>query len=267
VKGSDVDYNGSPTGYTADPQEVVTYVEAHDNQTLWDITQYKLPATTSMADRVRVHNLGNDIVMLGQGVPFFHAGQDMLRSKSLDRNSYNSGDWFNKLDFTYQSNNWGVGLPIPEGESDAERQIQAQLLSNPALKPSKDNILSAVNHFREMLRIRKSSKLFRLESADDINQRLRYYNPGPDAKAGLLVMTISDMVGVDLDSKYEQIVVVVNANDEAQSFAANDFKGKKMQLHPVLVESVDPVVKTSTFNTATGTFNVPARTTAVFVMK
>jgi pullulanase/glycogen debranching enzyme len=140
-------------------------------------------------------------------------------------------------------------------------------LSNPALKPSKDNILSAVNHFREMLRIRKSSKLFRLETAQDINERVRYYNVGPNGKAGLIVMSISDMTAVDLDTKYEQIVVVVNANDEAQSFGANDFKSKAMQLHPVLVESVDPVVKTSTFNAATGTFNVPARTTAVFVLK
>jgi hypothetical protein len=57
---------------------------------------------------------GNAIVALAQGVPFFHAGQDMLRSKSLDRDSYNSGDWFNRLDFTYQTNNWGVGLPVAE---------------------------------------------------------------------------------------------------------------------------------------------------------
>jgi hypothetical protein len=31
-----------------------------------------------------------------QGIPFFHAGDEILRSKSLDRDSYNSGDWFNK---------------------------------------------------------------------------------------------------------------------------------------------------------------------------
>lgn len=36
--------------------------------------------------------LGN----LSQGIPFFHAGDEMLRSKSIDRDSYNSGDWFNR---------------------------------------------------------------------------------------------------------------------------------------------------------------------------
>jgi hypothetical protein len=34
--------------------------------------------------------------------------------QSLDRDSYNSGDWFNRLDFSYKSNNFGVGLPGAE---------------------------------------------------------------------------------------------------------------------------------------------------------
>lgn len=52
-----------------------------------------------------------------KGIPFFHAGDEILRSKSLDRDSYNSGDWFNRLDFSYKSNNWGVGLP-PKGKNE-----------------------------------------------------------------------------------------------------------------------------------------------------
>jgi hypothetical protein len=35
--------------------------------------------------------------LVSQGVPFVHAGDDILRSKSLDRDSYNSGDWFNRV--------------------------------------------------------------------------------------------------------------------------------------------------------------------------
>jgi pullulanase len=113
VTGADVDYNGSPAGYTADPQEHIVYISKHDNQTLYDINAYTIPtATTTMTDRVRVQQMGLSIVSLSQGVPFYHAGSDLLRSKSMDRDSYNSGDWFNKLDFTYASNNWGVGLPV-----------------------------------------------------------------------------------------------------------------------------------------------------------
>lgn len=35
------------------------------------------------------------LVMMSQGVAFISGGDDLLRSKSLDRDSYNSGDWFN----------------------------------------------------------------------------------------------------------------------------------------------------------------------------
>ena len=42
VTGSDVDYNGSPAGYAADPAETVTYVDAHDNETLFDLVTYKI---------------------------------------------------------------------------------------------------------------------------------------------------------------------------------------------------------------------------------
>jgi len=46
---------------------------------------------TSVADRARVATLALACVCLAQGVAFFHAGDEILRSKSLDRDSYNSG--------------------------------------------------------------------------------------------------------------------------------------------------------------------------------
>ena len=58
ITGADVDYNGSPAGYTDDPQEAITYVDAHDNETLFDALQYKLPADTTMAERVRAQVVG-----------------------------------------------------------------------------------------------------------------------------------------------------------------------------------------------------------------
>ena len=83
VTGAEVNYNGSPAGYTQDPQEQIAYISAHDNQTLWDILQYKIPAGTAVADRIRLHNLAVSIGGLGLGTPFFHAGVEMLRSKSI----------------------------------------------------------------------------------------------------------------------------------------------------------------------------------------
>ena len=101
-----LDYNGQPAGYVSSPAEVVNYVENHDNQTLFDINAYKLPTATSKEDRARVQMLGAAINAFSQGIAYYHAGIDTLRSKSLDRNSYNSGDWFNRLDWSYADNNF-----------------------------------------------------------------------------------------------------------------------------------------------------------------
>ena len=72
-------------------------------------------------------------MLLGQGVPFMHAGSDLLRSKSFDRDSYNSGDWFNKLDFSYQDNNFGVGLPVA-GKNQDNWFLMQPLLGQPDAK-------------------------------------------------------------------------------------------------------------------------------------
>ena len=264
VTGKDVDYNGSPTGYTQDPQEDITYVAAHDNQTLFDINQYHNPVPTSMADRVRVQNLGLDLTVLSQGVPFFHAGSDMLRSKSLDRDSFNSGDWFNRLDFTYQENNWGVGLPVASKNQDNWPLMQP-LLADPALAPGPAAIQANAVHMQEMLEIRNSSPLFRLQTEAEVMDRVVFYNTGVDQIPGLIVMSISDLEGAELDPQLSQIVTFFNAADDPATLTVPGTADREFELHPVQQTSVDQVVRLSTFDIATGTFEVPARTTAVFV--
>ena len=263
VTGSQVDYNGQPAGYTEDPQEDITYVSAHDNQTLFDINTYAAPQETSMADRVRIQNVGLSTVLLGQGVPFTHAGSDLLRSKSLDRNSYNSGDWFNTLDFTYQSNNFGVGLPVASA-NQGDWPVMGPLLADPSLAPGPEDIEFSAALYQELLRIRYSSPLFRLRTAADIQERLVFHNTGPNQLPGLIVLTLSDVIGPDLDRGHELIVALINANDEEQSITIDDLAGKDLVIHLVQFNSVDGVVQQSTFDSTTGTFTVPGRTTAVF---
>ena len=263
VTASQIDYNGQNAGYTADPQEVINYVEAHDNDTLFDAIQLKAPVPTSMSDRVRMQNLGMSVLALGQGVPFFHAGVELLRSKSLDRNSYNSGDWFNKLDFGFSSNNWGVGLP-PATDNQSNWPVMQPLLANPALDPLPSNIMDANSDFLEMLAIRRSSRLFRLRTASEIASRLRFENTGPSQIPGLIVERLTDSDG-RVDRRTAVIVALINANDESQSFPISDLAGKTFRLHPVQASSHDPVVRTASFTSATGTFFVPGRTASVFV--
>ncbi|QAT81934.1 alpha-1,6-glucosidase [Corallococcus coralloides] len=262
VVGEEVEYNdGAPAGYTLDPQEVITYVSAHDNETLFDAVQLKARRDLPMAERVRMQNLGISLVALSQGIPFFHAGDELLRSKSLDRNSYNSGDWFNQVDWTYQSNNWGVGLP-PAADNSTHWPIFGPLLADAALKPASADILRARDHFEEMLAIRKSSRLFRLRTGDEVKQRVHFENTGPDQIPGLIVMAMQDP---GTNAEGQRAIVLFNGTDDAQTFQADGYKSLKLKLHPVLQASTDPVVRTSAYDAATGGFTVPARSTAVFV--
>jgi pullulanase-type alpha-1,6-glucosidase len=264
VTGKDVDYNGAPAGYTLDPQEDISYVEAHDNQTLFDVNVYAAPQSTSMAERVRMQNVGLSTIVLGQGVPFIHAGSEMLRSKSLDRDSYNSGDWFNALDFTFLRHTFGSGLP-PAWRNEGDWPVMQPLLADPSLKANPVSIARMDALFRELLRIRYSSRLFRLRTAEGVQNRVTYLNTGPDQLPGLIVMHIADTVQPDLDPVRENVVVLINANDEAQTFTAGQLAGMKLSLHPVQRRSADPVVRTARYNWRTGRFTIPARTVAVFV--
>jgi pullulanase-type alpha-1,6-glucosidase len=263
VTGRRVDYNGAPAGYTADPQENIVYISAHDNETWFDAIQWKAAVTDTVADRVRMDNLGVSLVMLSQGVPFFHAGDDLLRSKSLDRNSYNSGDWFNRLDFTYQTNNWGVGLPSEGG--DRWDQMRP-LLADPALRAGPGDIQAAHAHFLEMLQIRRSSPLFRLRTAADVYQRLTFLNTGPDQIPGLIILSLTDAEGADLDPGYERIVVLFNAAPNAVTFTEPALQGLALSLHPIQQQSADEAVRGSAFDPVAGTFTIPGRTAAVFVL-
>jgi pullulanase len=190
------------------------------------------------------------------------AGDEILRSKSADRNSYNSGDWFNRIDWTLKSHNWGVGLPPAQGNEE-DWPIIGPALADPNLKPTSQDIKGTLRHMLEMLVIRKTSKLFRLRSAAEIEKAVSFYNVGPAQIPGLIVERIrnSDKFCVGAS----QAVVLVNATPRSQTFTDDAFRQQALLLHPVQAISRDPVVRTSKFQKTTGTFTIPARTTAVFV--
>jgi pullulanase-type alpha-1,6-glucosidase len=261
VRGSQVDYNGQPAGYTARPDDAITYVDAHDNETLYDALTYKLPQGTSMADRVRMQQLSLSTVLLGQGVPFVQAGTDILRSKSLDRDSFNSGDWFNRLDWSYRSNNFGVGLP-PRAANESKWPFMQPRLADPALRPSTEDIQRSAAVFRDWLTLRADSPLFRLGDADAIRAKVSF-PASVAATPGVVVMRIDDTVGSDVDPRYAGMVVVFNATPRAQTLDLPELAGHPLRLSPIQAAGADPVVRTAS---ATGTtLRVPARTTAVFV--
>jgi pullulanase-type alpha-1,6-glucosidase len=254
VVGSDVDYNGQPAGYAADPAETVTYVDAHDNETLFDSLAFKLPQGTTMADRVRMNTVSLSTVALSQGVVFWHAGTDLLRSKSLDRNSYDSGDWFNRVDWQRRENTFGSGLPL-RADNEAKWPYMRPLLADPALDPGPEAMDAAHARAQDLLRIRMSSRLFRLGSLDVIQDKVSFL----DAEPGVVAMLIDDTVGDDADPGRDGILVVFNASPDEQTVSGT---GAGWRLHDVQASGTDAVVKDSTV--AADAVTVPARTTAVF---
>ena len=77
-------------------QMSVNYMSAHDNYTLWDKLALSNPEDT-VQQRMAMNRLGAAIVMISKGTPFWQAGEEMLRSKGGDENSYASGDAVNNL--------------------------------------------------------------------------------------------------------------------------------------------------------------------------
>ncbi|WP_343731793.1 alpha-1,6-glucosidase domain-containing protein [Duganella sp.] len=256
-KNAEIDYFGQQAGFAAQPSETINYVEAHDNQTLFDINAFRLPPGTPLAERVRVQNLGAAFTVLSQGVPFLHAGQEILRSKSLDRDSYDAGDWFNKLDYSYQSNNFGVGLPLAAVNA-GNWPLMAPILANPLIKPDSAAIVSARNAMNTLLAIRQDSSLFRLRTAQDVSERLRFHNTGPAQVPGVIVMSIAGQ-GYE-GARYKSVVTLFNVTKTAQTVSVPELAVRKLKLH-----QLQRHISGASYSSARGSFTVPPRSTVVFV--
>ncbi len=262
-----IDYSGQPAGYAREPSEVVNYVDNHDNQTLFDINAYRLPLSTSTEDRARVQMLGAAITAFSQGVAYFHAGIDTLRSKSMDGNSFDSGDWFNRLDWTYTDNYFGIGAP-PKKDNAKQYELIKTRLVNPNIKPTPADIAWTRDMFRDLLRIRASSTLFRLTSATEIKNRLRFYNTGSQQNPVVIVGHL-DSAGLT-GSNYRELMYFINVDKTAQSITIPREKNKAYVLHPVHLNNgaADKRPATSArYESDIGSFTIPARTALVYVLQ
>ena len=91
--------NGIGQGWSVNNAMVVNYMSAHDNNTLWD----KLLLSNASANdetRNKMNNLGAAIMLVAKGTPFWQAGEEMLRTKDGDENSYKSSDAINNIDWS-----------------------------------------------------------------------------------------------------------------------------------------------------------------------
>ncbi|WP_031498586.1 pullulanase-type alpha-1,6-glucosidase [Streptomyces bicolor] len=250
VTGAEVDYNGAPAGYADAPGDALAYADAHDNESLFDALAFKLPSTTSASDRARMQVLAMATATLSQGPALSQAGTDLLRSKSLDRNSYDSGDWFNAIHWDCaDGNGFGRGLPI--AADNASKWPYAKPLLG-TVKVGCEQIEGTSAAYRDLLRIRSMESVFSLGTAEQVQSKLSFPLSGKDETPGVITMRLGDLV------------VVFNATPGKQEQRIDALAGQGYALHPVQASGADPIVKSSSFEEKTGTFAVPGRTVAVF---
>ncbi len=257
---------GQPGGYVTSPAEVVNYVENHDNLTLFDANVLKLPRHTSRDERARVQVLATALVLFSQGVAYLHAGQELLRSKSLDRNSFDSGDWFNSYDPTGASHGFGRGLP-PRRDNANSWPIMRAPLSDRTMVPTPVTVRWTRGAVLDLLRIRASTPLFRLSTATQVMQRLRFANTGR-AQNPSVVAAHLDGRGLPA-AGFADLLYAVNVDTVAHDITVPWLAGTALHLHPVqrAPDAVDDRPRASTWTPARGVLRVPARTAVVWVHK
>jgi len=90
---------GAGVGWSVDNSMIINYMSAHDNNTLWDKLALSNP-DDSVENRILMNKLGAAIILISKGTPFWQAGEEMLRTKGGDENSYKSSDAINNIDWS-----------------------------------------------------------------------------------------------------------------------------------------------------------------------
>jgi pullulanase len=122
------------------PTQSVNYVECHDNHTSWDKLKECCKEDTRDV-RVKKHKLMIGSVLLSQGIPFLHSGQEFCRTKNGQHNSYRSSDSINQVDWL-----------------------------------RKERHMDVVRYTQDLIALRKRLPMLHMTSASQIAQRVTFRN-------------------------------------------------------------------------------------------
>ncbi|MDE7133196.1 MAG: type I pullulanase, partial [Lachnospiraceae bacterium] len=168
--------------WSSNPTQIVNYASCHDNYTLWDKLQ--LSTDVSEADRIKMNNLAAAIYMTAEGIPFIHAGEELLRTKvkedgSLEHNSYNSSDFVNS--FKWDDLN-----------DETHRQVR--------------------DYYKGLIEFRQSHAALRRKSASDVQDNIQAKKLGDQTV--MFVINGNDSISSEIS---DGIVVIFNAANSAQT--------------------------------------------------
>jgi pullulanase len=176
---------GAVDDFADSPLETVNYVECHDNHTLWDrlLISTAENASVTDADRRAMDKLAAAIIFTSQGIPFIQSGQEFLRTKGGDHNSYDKPDAVNMI-------RW----------------------------PEKARHQDVVEYYRGLIELRRAHPIFRLETADEVRRAVKFLDDDLELAAplGCIGFLIEDVTGRD---EWSRALVLFNSQAKAVEFA------------------------------------------------
>ena len=166
--------------WAAEPDQCINYASCHDNLTLWDKIQTSMPKA-SKEDKVRMNKLSAAITFTSQGIPFFQAGEEMLRTKpssnnknGFDENSYCSPDSTNSIKWDTKKENQDV-----------------------------------YEYYKGLLAFRKAHGALRMTSAQQIQENLKFQS---GVKGNAIAYTIENQPN---EESAQTLMVIHNGNNKA----------------------------------------------------
>lgn len=170
-------YSKNP--WANEPYQVISYVSAHDDYTIWDKLALVEPIST-IKERIRMNKLAGAILLTSQGIPFLHSGDEILRSKKDKhgiriKNSYISPDHVNKF-------RW----------------------------KRKEKYLEVFKYYKKLIQLRKNHKIFRMDSAKSINENIDFLRFGKNFNESNVVGYVA--YGNNVNDSLGKIAVIFNGN-------------------------------------------------------
>lgn len=160
------------------PLQTINYASCHDNNTLFDRIVLSTP-NASRDDQIRMNNLAAAIYLTSQGVPFIHAGEEILRSKPLG-------------DGTFEHNSYS--------RPDAVNSIKWDTLSDAQYQ-------DVYHYYKGLIAFRKAHSALRMTDADMVSEGITPVNGTP---ANVVAFNIQG--GINGDTAADGMFVVFNAN-------------------------------------------------------
>lgn len=161
-------YDDAHIGFASNPIETINYINAHDDLIIYDKMKKSFPYIDEDGI-IRLNKLAFSILFTAQGIPFLHSGNEFLRSKNMISNTYNQPSSINSVDWSLKEKN-----------------------------------IEFYNYFKDLIKLRKTYKAFRLIDADSIKERLKFLE--------YISEEVSIAYTLSLEEEDKFLLIVHNAN-------------------------------------------------------